>query len=160
MAPLERYTFVVAVLNNRDLNMVTWELRGPGRSPKLPQTQDVPDFDYARFAEMLGFVGRCIDGPDDVAPCLGALSQVAPSSVDDRRPERFAMYVQALERFYEQRLRRPGQDRLAEEPPGSHAAASVDAVRSFVTMQSGMDQRMSAYLCMQRPNGHGALLYN
>ena len=62
--------FVVAMLNNPDLNMVTWELRGLGGSPKLPQTQDVPDFDYAEFAEMLGLIGRRIERPDDIAPAL------------------------------------------------------------------------------------------
>jgi pyruvate dehydrogenase (quinone) len=77
--------FVVAVLNNRDLNMVSWELRALGGSPKLPQTQDVPDFDYASFAEMLGFIGRRIDGPDDVAAALdAALAADRPVVVDVR----------------------------------------------------------------------------
>jgi len=77
--------FVVAVLNNRDLNMVSWELRGLGGSPKLPQTQDVPDFDYARFAEMLGFVGRRIEGPDDIGPVLDdALAADRPVVIDVR----------------------------------------------------------------------------
>src|SRR4029077_13555503 len=62
--------FVVAVLNNRALTMVSWELRGLGGSPKLPRTQDVPDFDYAEFAKMLGLIGRRIERPDDIAPAL------------------------------------------------------------------------------------------
>src|SRR5207253_5998282 len=62
--------FVVAVLNNGDLNMVSWELRALGGSPKLPQTQDVPAFDYAGYAELLGFVGVRIGRPDDVVPAL------------------------------------------------------------------------------------------
>ncbi len=75
--------FVVAVLNNRDLNMVTWELRGLGGSPKLPETQDVPDFDYAGFAEKLGFIGRRIASPDDVAPALDlALTAERPVVID------------------------------------------------------------------------------
>jgi pyruvate dehydrogenase (quinone) len=60
--------FVVAVLNNRDLNMVSWELRALGGSPKTPQTQDVPDFDYAAYARLLGFVGLTLDRPDNVVP--------------------------------------------------------------------------------------------
>ena len=77
--------FVVAVLNNRDLNMATWELRGLGASPKLPETQDVPDFDYAGFAERLGCVGRRIERPDDVAPCLSAaLAADRPVVIDVR----------------------------------------------------------------------------
>jgi pyruvate dehydrogenase (quinone) len=58
--------FIVTVLNNRDLNMVSWELRGLGGSPKVTQTQDVPDFDYAGYAGLLGFTGLTVSGPDDV----------------------------------------------------------------------------------------------
>jgi pyruvate dehydrogenase (quinone) len=62
--------FIVAVLNNGDLNMVSWELRAMGGSPKLPQTQDVPAFDYASYAELLGFTGLQIKRPADVVPVL------------------------------------------------------------------------------------------
>lgn len=62
--------FIVAVLNNGDLNMVSWELRGLGGSPKLPQTQDLPDLDYAAYARLLGFEGLRIAGPADLAPAL------------------------------------------------------------------------------------------
>src|SRR6266850_5559303 len=77
--------FVIAVLNNRDLNMVTWELRGLGGSPKLPQTQDVPDFDYAAFAEMLGLVGKRVSAPADVGAVLdAALAADRPVVIDVR----------------------------------------------------------------------------
>jgi pyruvate dehydrogenase (quinone) len=62
--------FIVVVLNNGDLNMVSWELRALGGSPKLPQTQDVPPFDYAGYAELLGFTGLRIARPGDVQPAL------------------------------------------------------------------------------------------
>ena len=58
--------FVVVVLNNGDLNMVSWELRALGGSPKLPQTQDLPPFDYAGYAGMLGFTGIRITRAADV----------------------------------------------------------------------------------------------
>lgn len=75
--------FVVVVLNNRDLNMVTWELRGLGGSPKVPETQDVPDFDYARFAELLGFKSLAIREADDVVPVLEeALAEMRPVVID------------------------------------------------------------------------------
>jgi pyruvate dehydrogenase (quinone) len=58
---------VVLVLNNRDLNQVTWEQRALEGDPRYPATQDIPDFPYARYAEMIGLKGVRIDAPDDVA---------------------------------------------------------------------------------------------
>jgi pyruvate dehydrogenase (quinone) len=57
---------IVVVLNNRDLNMVTWELRALGGSPKVTETQDLPDLDYARYAEWLGLRGLTVDNPSQV----------------------------------------------------------------------------------------------
>jgi pyruvate dehydrogenase (quinone) len=58
---------VIAVLNNRDLNMVSWELRALGGQPKVAETQDLPDMDYAAHAELLGLKGLTVRGPGDVA---------------------------------------------------------------------------------------------
>ena len=58
---------IVLVLNNRDLNMVTWEQRVTEGDPKFDASQAVPDFPYARYAEMLGLVGLRVDHPDKVA---------------------------------------------------------------------------------------------
>jgi pyruvate dehydrogenase (quinone) len=57
---------IVAVLNNRDLNMVSWELRALGGSPKVEATQDLPDIDYAAQAEILGLKGLTVAAPEDV----------------------------------------------------------------------------------------------
>jgi pyruvate dehydrogenase (quinone) len=59
---------VVLVLNNRDLNQVTWEQRAMSGDPKFEGSQDLPDFPYARYAEMLGLKGIRVDRPDRVAP--------------------------------------------------------------------------------------------
>jgi pyruvate dehydrogenase (quinone) len=59
--------FIVLVLNNRDLNMVTWEQRVMAGDPKYVASQEVPDFPYARYAESIGLVGIRVDRPDDVA---------------------------------------------------------------------------------------------
>jgi pyruvate dehydrogenase (quinone) len=58
---------VILVLNNGDLNMVTWEQRVLSGDPKYPGSQDLPDFPYARYAEMLGLKGIRVDHPDQVA---------------------------------------------------------------------------------------------
>jgi pyruvate dehydrogenase (quinone) len=60
--------FVVLVLNNRDLNQVTWEQRVLAGDPKLEASQVIPDFPYAAYAELLGFEGIRVDAPDQVAP--------------------------------------------------------------------------------------------
>jgi len=57
---------VVLVLNNQDLNQVTWEQRALEGDPKFPGTQQIPDFPYARYAELLGLKGLRVDDPDDV----------------------------------------------------------------------------------------------
>jgi pyruvate dehydrogenase (quinone) len=58
---------VILVLNNRDLNQVTWEQRAMEGDPKYEGSQDLPDFPYARYAEMLGLKGIRVDSPDRVA---------------------------------------------------------------------------------------------
>ena len=64
--------FIVLVLNNRDLNMVTWEQRVLEGDPKFPGSQDLPDFSYTGYAHLLGFDGHLIDKPDRIVPSLEA----------------------------------------------------------------------------------------
>ncbi|MFL5853085.1 MAG: thiamine pyrophosphate-requiring protein [Solirubrobacteraceae bacterium] len=58
---------VILVLNNRDLNQVTWEQRVLAGDPKLEMSQVLPDFPYARFAELVGLKGIRVDSPDRIA---------------------------------------------------------------------------------------------
>jgi pyruvate dehydrogenase (quinone) len=58
---------VILVLNNHDLNQVTWEQRVLAGDPKLEMSQVLPDFPYARFAELVGLKGIRVDSPDRVA---------------------------------------------------------------------------------------------
>ena len=60
-------TLVVLVLNNRDLNQVTWEQRVMAGDPKFEGSQNVPEFPYARFAEMIGLAGIEVTEADAVA---------------------------------------------------------------------------------------------
>jgi len=59
---------IFLVLNNRDLNQVSWEMRIENGDPKFDASQDLPDFPYARYAEMLGFKGIRVDTPDRIGP--------------------------------------------------------------------------------------------
>jgi pyruvate dehydrogenase (quinone) len=57
---------VVLVLNNRDLNQVTWEQRVMEGDPKFEGSQDIPDFPYARYAEMIGLRGIKVERADGI----------------------------------------------------------------------------------------------
>jgi len=59
---------VVLVLHNGDLNQVTWEQRVLSGDPKLEASQVLPDFPFARYAELLGLRGIRVDSPDQVGP--------------------------------------------------------------------------------------------
>jgi pyruvate dehydrogenase (quinone) len=55
------------VFNNQDLNQVTWEQRVLAGDPKFMGTQWLPDFPYARYAELVGFTGIYCDDGDQIA---------------------------------------------------------------------------------------------
>jgi pyruvate dehydrogenase (quinone) len=59
---------IVLVLHNNDLNQVTWEQRALEGDPKYEASQSLPEFPYARYAELLGFKGIRVDAPDEVGP--------------------------------------------------------------------------------------------
>jgi pyruvate dehydrogenase (quinone) len=59
---------IILVLNNRDLNQVTWEQRAMEGDPKFGGSQNLPDFPYAAYAEMLGLRGIRVDSPEEVGP--------------------------------------------------------------------------------------------
>jgi len=69
---------VFCVFNNQDLNQVTWEQRVLSGDPRNPATQQIPDFPYARYAELVGFKGiRCED-----AEQVGSMWREALSTTD------------------------------------------------------------------------------
>ncbi len=57
---------IVMVLNNRDLNQVTWEERVQLGEGKTELTQAIPDLPYHKYAELLGLKGVFVDHPDRV----------------------------------------------------------------------------------------------
>ena len=59
---------IVLVLNNGDLNEVSWEQRAMAGDPRYDASQDLPDFPYARYAELLGIKALRVDSPDAVRP--------------------------------------------------------------------------------------------
>lgn len=70
---------VFIVLNNRDLNQVTWEMRTEEGNPKLPATQNIPDFPYAQYAESIGLKGIRVERPENIGAAIdAALAASAP----------------------------------------------------------------------------------
>ena len=57
---------IVLVLNNQDLNQVTWEQRVMEGDPKFDASQNVPDFAYDAYAERLGLRGLRMERREDV----------------------------------------------------------------------------------------------
>ncbi len=57
---------VVMVLNNQDLNQVTWEERVQLGEGKTPSTQSIPDFAYHAYAELLGLKGIVVRDPEKI----------------------------------------------------------------------------------------------
>jgi pyruvate dehydrogenase (quinone) len=82
----DRFTdprLVILVLNNHDLNQVTWEQRVMEGDPKLKVSQEIPDFPYAQYAELLGLKGIKVDTPDAVGAAWdAALSADRPTLIE------------------------------------------------------------------------------
>jgi pyruvate dehydrogenase (quinone) len=74
---------VIMVLNNRDLNQVTWEQRAMEGDPKFEGSQSLPDVRYADFARMIGLNGIRVEDPEAIgAAWEGALTADRPTVLD------------------------------------------------------------------------------
>ncbi len=74
---------IVLVLNNRDLNQVTWEERVQLGEGKTELTQSIPDFPYHKYAELIGLKGIFVDRSRQGGRRLGR-GAVGRSSGDPR----------------------------------------------------------------------------
>jgi pyruvate dehydrogenase (quinone) len=76
---------IVAVLNNQDLNQVTWEMRAMSGAPQFLPSQAIPDVPYADFARSIGLGGVRVEKPGEVADAWQrALSADRPFVIDFR----------------------------------------------------------------------------
>jgi pyruvate dehydrogenase (quinone) len=74
---------VVLVLNNGDLNQVTWEQRVLAGDAKLETSQNLPAFDFAAYARQLGLEGIRVEAPGEVGPAWErALAHPGPVLLD------------------------------------------------------------------------------
>jgi pyruvate dehydrogenase (quinone) len=77
--------FVVAILNNQDLNQVTWEMRAMEGAPQFEPSQHIPDVRYADFARMIGLEGVRVETPGEVEGAWrAALAADRPYVIDFR----------------------------------------------------------------------------
>ncbi len=58
---------VIMILNNHDLNQVTWEQRVLAGDPEFETSQNVPEFNFASYAESLGLKGIRVTKAEEVA---------------------------------------------------------------------------------------------
>jgi pyruvate dehydrogenase (quinone) len=74
---------VVLVLNNGDLNQVTWEQGVLAGDAKLETSQNLPPFDFAAYARQLGLEGIRVETPDEVGSAWDmALAADRPALID------------------------------------------------------------------------------
>ena len=74
---------IVMVLNNRDLNQVTWEERIMLGAGKTESTQSIPDFPYHKYAELIGLKGIYCDDPEKIGAAWDdALASDRPFVID------------------------------------------------------------------------------
>lgn len=74
---------IVCVLNNQDLNMVTWEQRVMSGDPMFEASQQLPAFSYARYADQLGLRGIELTDPENIGSAWQtALTSDRPVVID------------------------------------------------------------------------------
>ncbi|WP_026076219.1 thiamine pyrophosphate-requiring protein [Noviherbaspirillum massiliense] len=73
----------IMVLNNGDLNQVTWEQRAMEGDPKFTTSQALPAIPYAGYADLLGLQGLRVDRAEDIGPAWDrALSSTVPTVLE------------------------------------------------------------------------------
>jgi pyruvate dehydrogenase (quinone) len=74
---------IILVLNNGDLNQVTWEQRVMAGDPKFQTSQVLPHVSFARYADLLGLDAVVMREPSDIVPgWRRALSSDRPCIVE------------------------------------------------------------------------------
>jgi pyruvate dehydrogenase (quinone) len=75
--------YVVLVLNNEDLNQVTWEQRAMAGDPRFDASQAIPYVSYADYANLIGLKGIKVERSDQVEDAWGqAFAADRPVIVD------------------------------------------------------------------------------
>lgn len=74
---------VIMVLDNQDLNQVTWEMRAMAGDTRYEASQELPAMNYAAFAELCGLRGIRVEKPEELGAAWDtALAADRPTVVD------------------------------------------------------------------------------
>ncbi|HTT59938.1 MAG TPA: thiamine pyrophosphate-requiring protein [Acidimicrobiales bacterium] len=74
---------LVLVLNNEDLNQVTWEQRAMEGSPRFGASQSVPALNYAEWAGLIGLTGIRVETSDQIEAAMdSAFASDRPVIID------------------------------------------------------------------------------
>ena len=129
---------IVLVLNNRDLNQVTWEQRAMSGDPKFVESQELPDVPYARWAELLGLNGIRTDDPDAIGECWDqALAQRSADRAGGLLRSRGAAAAAAHHARAGPLVRLGGPARRPRQPADHRPVAAPEAARVPARPMSG-----------------------
>lgn len=125
---------VLMVLNNRELAEVTWEQREMEGDPRFDQSQALPDFSYAAYAELLGLQGIRVEDPAQIGAAWDA-------ALDADRPVLIEVLsdpdIPLLPPFPAGRTK--GQDMLdALEKEGPDTAHARELVETYLRQEEGL----------------------
>lgn len=74
---------VILVLNNGDLNQVTWEMRAMAGDSRYEASQELPSMNFAAFADLIGLKGIRVQKPNEISAAWDmALSADRPTVID------------------------------------------------------------------------------
>jgi len=123
---------VVLVLNNGELNEVSWEMREMEGDRPFAASQRLPELPYAAYAELLGLGARRIDAAADVeAAWDAALASPRPFLIEAVVDPAVPLLPPHLEEASEHRV----QAAFAQEPTGDGERARR-ALQGELAMQA------------------------
>ena len=146
---------IVMVLNNRDLNQVTWEERIQLGVGKTESTQSIPDFPYHKYAELFGLKGIFVNDPEKLGAAwdeaLAADRPVILECYTDPNvpPLAAAHHAEGREEFHDHddRRTRIGQ-RVEEQRQAGSGQRLPSGSRSWPARGNGL------VLCLNSEAGH------
>ena len=128
----------ILVLNNRDLNFVTWEQRVMDGEPRYAAAQALPDLPYSDLAKLFGLSGVRVERPEEVdAAWDQAIAADRPFVIDAVvDPAVPTLPFKLKEKLYDKPMK------AFETETAQGDRHTVDAVRQQLKMQEIVRQPM------------------